>query len=100
VNRRGFLGWLGKCLAVGAALGVAPGLIQKAEKAIAAWTYKWVQVGGPAWDAPGPVPDGATFAFELQITPGDGPVPKWYAVLEDLDKRAKIISKSQVTLAS
>lgn len=96
MNRRGFLGMLGKLVAVGAAMGVSPALIAPAEKKISEWTYEWVQVGGPPIGEVGV--DGEVYAFELKIT-GEGEPQQWMLDME----KCKLFIESQApktTLAS
>lgn len=100
MNRRGFLGMLGKLVAVGAAIGVSPTLIAPAEKKIAEWTCEWIQVGGP--DITVPQPEGTCFAFELTITGSpDGVEPQWMTDMKAVEEHIKKIEiKRSVTLAS
>ena len=83
MNRRGFFGLVGKLLAVGAAMGVAPSLLEPIEGAVDSCSrWAWVQVGGPSVDyiAAG---ENSSAASEVHFE-GD-PVRGWDALMEKIE---------------
>lgn len=75
MNRRGFLGLLGKLVTVGAAMGVAPGLIKPAEEKLVKW-FEWVQVSGPDFGLSESAAPGTLYAFKVIFAP-EGAEPEW-----------------------